>query len=88
MYFFCSFFSNLANLLSADENLDFRFSQIGKGGAKKYIKKILFIEIHVCYPKRLVESKINLFSPDFKKPELVRFKHTIVLEYTSSLIDS
>ena len=40
------------------------------------------------YPKRLVDSKINLFSPDFKKPELVRFKHTIVLEYTSSLIDS
>ena len=40
------------------------------------------------YPKRLVESKINLFSPDFKKPELVPFKHTIVLEYTSPLIDS
>ena len=35
----------------------------------------------------IIESKISSFSPNFQKPALVPFNHTIVLEYTSALIE-
>ena len=39
------------------------------------------------YPKKLIESRINAFSANFEKPERELLSHTIVLEYSSPLIE-